>query len=82
MPHNYFISKQNKEVKLHLPCTAGPNFKLLQIESSQLCLLTWQSFTQVCQCTTKHAVIEFLTAWEYETVILSSVTKDQKHQKN
>jgi hypothetical protein len=62
MPLNYFTSKKYKEVKFKLPCTVGTNFKLLQIHGSQLCLLAWQSVTQVCQCTTKHAVTEFLTA--------------------
>ena len=62
MPHNYFTLKKPKEVKLKLSCNVGSNFKLLQIEGSQLCLLAWRSVTQVCQCTTKHAVIEFLTA--------------------
>jgi len=48
MPHNYFTSKKYKEVKFKLPCTVGTNFKLLQIHGSQLCLLAWQSVTQVC----------------------------------
>jgi len=62
MPHNYFTSKKHKEVKLKLPCTVGPSFKLLQIEGSQFGWLTWQSVTQVCQWTKKRAVIEFLIA--------------------